>query len=313
MITLAKYVQKFSKLKVDRSKGQPAPHKAILLISVIQGISEGEIIQNKIFITPELVARFKDNWNTLNHDIRFKPNFSLPFFHLKSEGFWHLQMIYGRELLLTSSHSIKSFSSLKSAIDYAYLDEPLFEILTNQESRQILLRILMNTYFNGQNIPVNGSGLISDIENQILHESASHYQQEIENADEEEVFVRSNVFKRVIPRVYNDTCCISNTRIICRNIQMIDACHIMPFSLSHDDTVTNGLSLTPSIHRAFDSFLITISPDFKVVVSDQFIESGNHPLKRFNGTQISLPDHEKYHPSTSNLSWHYERFIEQNH
>ncbi|WP_379661331.1 HNH endonuclease [Pseudopedobacter beijingensis] len=32
----------------------------------------------------------------------------------------------------------------------------------------------------------------------------------------------------------------------------IDACHIIPFSLTHDDRITNGIALCPNMHRAFD-------------------------------------------------------------
>lgn len=99
------FIRKLSKLKIDRSKGAPAPHKAVLLISVIQLIDTGFISDNRILITPELVARFKDNWHFLVKNDRFNPNFSLPFYHLKSDGIWHLKTILGREILLTSSHS----------------------------------------------------------------------------------------------------------------------------------------------------------------------------------------------------------------
>ena len=61
---VSKYILKLSRLKVDRSHGAPAPHKAILLISVLQSILEGQIKDNRIAITPELVARFKDNWSS---------------------------------------------------------------------------------------------------------------------------------------------------------------------------------------------------------------------------------------------------------
>jgi putative restriction endonuclease len=61
---VSKYILKLSRLKVDRSHGAPAPHKAILLISVLQSILEGQNQDNRIAITPELVARFKDNWSS---------------------------------------------------------------------------------------------------------------------------------------------------------------------------------------------------------------------------------------------------------
>jgi putative restriction endonuclease len=93
------FVKKFSRLNTATVRGNKAPHKPILLISIIQSIEVGEILKNKIFITADLVARFKDNWHRLVRDEGFTENFSLPFYHLHSEGFWFLRLCQGQKLL----------------------------------------------------------------------------------------------------------------------------------------------------------------------------------------------------------------------
>ncbi len=305
------FIRKFSKLNVDRSKGSAAPHKAILLLSVIQLIENKEIQENKIYITPELVAVFKDNWHNYVRSDKFNPNFSLPFYHLKTERFWYLKTLPGKEILLTSSHSIKSFLALKSVVDYAYFDETLYELLTDQKYRDILKQTLLTHYLGGQEIDYNRYNLFSKVENEILHESPSEYQKEISISDEEDIFVRGGVFKKVVPKVYNYTCCISGSQIIAtRDIQMIDACHIVPFSESHDDTIKNGLSLSPNFHRAFDRFLITIDNNFRVIVSENFTESGNFSIRAFHGKIIHLPADREYYPSVDNLKWHFDKFAQ---
>lgn len=32
---------------------------------------------------------------------------------------------------------------------------------------------------------------------------------------------------------------------------MVDACHVIPFAESFDDTITNGLALAPTLHRIY--------------------------------------------------------------
>ncbi len=309
-MTTAIFVRKIAKLKVDRSKGAPAPHKAILLLSVIQAIEVGEIQENKIFITPELVARFKDNWHMLVKNEMFNPNFSLPFYHLKSDGFWHLKTEPGREILLTSSNSIKSFAALKNTVAYAYFDDEVYVFLMNAENRTLVKQTLLATYLNGQQIEDRGYNLFQDVERQILHESPVEYRETIAPFDEEDIFVRIGAFKRVVPKVYNYTCCISGMKIIAnRDIQMIDACHIVPFAETGNNSITNGLSLSPNIHRAFDRFLITINNRYEIVVSDHFTESASYSIRAFHGRKIYLPDDLQYHPSVDNLNWHFERFM----
>ena len=308
---LVPFLNKLKKLRVDRSKGSAAPHKAILLLSILDLIRNNQLTDNRIFISPELVAKFKDNWHSFVLSDKFLPNFSLPFYHLKSDSFWHLKTLPGRELLLTSSGSIKSFSGLKNAVAYGYFEESIFLLLLNETNRELIRRVLLKTFLNTDELPYvhKQFDFYHEVEYQILNEPTSAYQKKIEHSDEEDVFVRGGVFKKVIPKIYNYTCCISKMKITAsRDVQMIDACHIIPFADSHDDTITNGISLSPNLHRAYDRFLITINEKFDVIVSEHFIESGPHSLRQFHQKKIFLPDDKRYYPSPSNLNWHFEKF-----
>lgn len=94
------------------------------------------------------------------------------------------------------------------------------------------------------------------------------------------------------------------------NISMIDACHIVPFSEAYDDTLTNGIALSPNLHRAFDRGLISISDDYKVLIKKNFIENSKSVfnLAQFENQKILLPKHETYFPSLENLKHHRKRF-----
>ena len=49
--------------------------------------------------------------------------------------------------------------------------------------------------------------------------------------------------------------------------------HIVPFAVSHNDTVSNGISLGPNLHRAFDRGLVSLNSELKVIVSNSFTEN----------------------------------------
>ena len=312
---ISHYLHKFSHLKTAKVKGDLAPHKPILLLSIIQNIEQNYITTNHIHITPTLVATFKDLWSALVQNPTFTANFSLPFYHLKSEGFWHLHTHTGKEILLTSSHSIKSFANLQDAVWYTSFDEELFSFLTNSTTREALKQTLLQTYFNitSSNNLLTESPTLYTIQQQILNEAPAVYQKQIATADEEEIFIRNGVFKKTIPTIYNNTCCITGMQIISTyNVQMIDACHIIPFSISHDDTITNGISLCPNLHRAFDRGLIGINDDYTVCVSNTFAEKNTpYSLRQYQGQAILLPEEEKYQPHHSNLSWHKQHIYKQ--
>ena len=77
-----------------------------------------------------------------------------------------------------------------------------------------------------------------------------------------------NVFKKAIVEVYNGRCAISGMKLeFGASISMVDACHIVPFAQSYDDTIHNGIALSPTMHRAFDRGLVSVSDDYRVLVN----------------------------------------------
>ena len=59
------YANKFTKLRVDRAHGAIAPHKPILLLSVIELIEQGLLRHNQIPLYAELIAAFLKLWQQL--------------------------------------------------------------------------------------------------------------------------------------------------------------------------------------------------------------------------------------------------------
>jgi putative restriction endonuclease len=47
----------------QKVKGSKAPHKPVLLLALIQEIEEGRIKDNRVTISPELLASFKEIWS----------------------------------------------------------------------------------------------------------------------------------------------------------------------------------------------------------------------------------------------------------
>ena len=323
---LQKYLKIFDTLTLGVTKYGKAPHKIVMLLSVLQAVKNQLITQNRIYVMPELIAIFRSNWNDLVLT-QHVCNFALPFWHLKGNKkavktkFWHPVAKPGYEMALQTKESVSSLGELNAAIDYVVLNEDLFSLMKDATQNAILTQFLLEKYFPDTKDKFSFSNknyntLLDDIEDKILNESREEYQVEIKKLllkkDEEEIFLRGSLFKREIPKIYNNTCCISGMRIDTTiNASMIDACHIVPFSHSYDDTVTNGIALCPNLHRAFDRGLIAIDDDYRVMVNNNFVESENaeYSIRIFNGRKILLPDIKKYHPSLENFQKHRSRFL----
>lgn len=131
---------------------------------------------------------------------------------------------------------------------------------------------------------------------------------------EEDVFVRSGLFKRNIIQLYRNTCSFTSMRLQSMyGHHFIDARHIIPFSVTHDDRVANSIALCPNLHRAFDRGLVSISPDYRIMVSDFFREDDAHPysLRRLDGERLILPENKRYYPAKESLEWHREQIFKQ--
>jgi putative restriction endonuclease len=305
----------FSRLRRD-SKYGGAPHKPILLLAILELVRKGDIINNRIAITPELVLEFKSIWSRLVVTPHI-PNFALPFYHMKSEPFWKLVTYGGMEIPVTSSNSIRSLNALKETVAFAQLDAQVFALMQDPVQLAVMEEALLDQYFpeTKNRFYVHEADLFTQLEAEILREDAVVYRKRIDELKEtlskeefeEEVFVRGGVFKREVPKIYGYQCAISEMQIeSSTNAQMVDACHLVPFAISKDDTITNGIALSPNLHRAYDRGLITITEDYRVKISKAISENHSpYSLGQFDGKEILLPRNPDYYPSIENLRWHH--------
>jgi len=307
------YIVHFQKLRVASSRQHgEAPYKPALLLAVLEGVEAGTIRDNRILITPELIAGFKAICQDLSTSRLFTANsFALPFYHLTSDGFWHLRTWPGLEVLLTSSRSVKSFRNLREVVQYAYLNDALWQLLTVPASRAVLRQTLLARYFpqtKGRYRLTAGVEALNTIERQMLEESAAIYRTHLPaTADELEKEVRSGVFKRLVLAAYDSTCAVSGLKLIntaSAHAPLLDACHIVPWAVSHDDTLPNGLALCPNLHRAFDRHLFWVDEDYRVRLSPSFGEltGGDYGVQRFDGQQLRLPKKREWWPGQENLA-----------
>ncbi len=314
-------LQQLKTLRLGITTYGKAPHKPILLLAVIDGFEKGYLFENLVPICPELLTSFHDYWKLLVHTPHV-PNFSLPFFHLGSEpsGIWQLQTMPGKTIPVTKSNSIKSFKALQETVQAAQLSGELFESLSHPVQRQEIKQALLERYFPNaaQRIAENYPTASDDIRNDMLYDPSENYArkviqrfEQLNPAErEEEVIVRSHIFKKAVLQFYENRCAISGLKIETPNqVSMVDACHIVPFAESFDDTIPNGIALAPTLHRAFDRGLLTISSEYRVMINPKIKDhSPATGIEQFNQKEIYLPNDTRFFPSPEKLKSHGKRF-----
>jgi putative restriction endonuclease len=172
------YIKIFSNLRSDTSRSRwtvatkfRAPHKPFLLLSVIDLIAQGIIKTNFIEFTPDLGELFTIYWSRIM-PLDQKSNIVLPFFHLNSDKFWQHVPKPGMEAVLSATRQIRGISQLKEIVLGVKLDDDLYVLLCQEESRNLLRTVLIENYF----APGLHAGLV---EQGIINKEAFQYSQEL--------------------------------------------------------------------------------------------------------------------------------------
>lgn len=137
---LQHYCELFQRLHTAVISGQKAPHKAVLLLSVIELIEEKTISSPCIPLSDDLISRFNRNWKAHVHSDKFSPTITTPYWHLQNESFWRLNTYDGSELKKTYSEKyLREYS-------FAIIDIDLFELLKEEGNAVRFKEIILDTY-----------------------------------------------------------------------------------------------------------------------------------------------------------------------
>lgn len=135
-------------MSVNKNKGKKAPHKAILLLTIIDMIEAGEISSPFIQITDSLKDNFKRVWNAnVSSRSGYEPRMSYPFFHLSSSPFW--------ELIKTTSYQgqteYSSMTTLERDYSGAIIDVSMFRLMKDPTACDEIKTLLKSVYLDNRN------------------------------------------------------------------------------------------------------------------------------------------------------------------
>jgi len=311
---LDRYLRAFRSLNVNRSGGRPSPHKPCMLLAVLGLAEAGHLERNEIRFDPALLERYMKFFGVVRSESD-RPNPHFPFFHLSSEGFWHLQPLPGRETAVESMDSARSASSITDNIAYASLDPELHALVLEEQSRAALREELVVAWFGSYRMqlePVLREEQGSDRYETALRETAAG-KVKLQGETPPEP-VRSAAFRRIVSEIYDYRCAASGWRIILPDSSvMVEAAHLIPFAESHDDDPRNGIALAPSFHWALDAHVIAPGPDNVWHVSKALDErvADNQPLLALAGKSLILPKDKSLWPKKEALEWRLTHLLER--
>ena len=321
---LTAYVNKFANLNTDKSKSRwseetnyRAPHKPLLLLALLDLFAEGSIKSNLIELSEDLGELFSIYWSKITPQDRLYGNIAMPFFHLRSEGFWYLIPRLGKELFLESVARIHSVTVLNETIFGAKLDDELFALICTEDARNVLRRVLVETYFANELHDKLLAQAVINVdsyrysENLLFEAKSKHIKESpLDFSIVASQEVRDQGFRRAIVKTYNHRCALCGVRIVTADGRTaIAAAHIIPWSKSKNDDPRNGLALCPLCHWTFDEGLVGITDSYLIRLSPQLSANENIPghLLTIADRKLIGPSDEILWPYLESVQWHREK------
>ena len=170
--------------------------------------------------------------------------------------------------------------------------------------------------FNGnwEKLAFESELLIAQFQNLTIEETVEFDLDSLPQGKERETLIKTRVnqsfFRSTIISSYNQKCCITGLSIP----DFLVASHIVPWKNDEINRLNphNGLCLNSIHDKAFDRGFITITPDFKVRISEYFKDHSTENavldmFVKYDNQPIILPD--RFLPSLDFLDYHYHNIF----
>lgn len=293
------WLSRLANLNVARTDARGvAPHKPLMLLTVIDLIESGDISDGWVKYDVRLVSRFRDYWELVQERQRNSPDIPMPFNALGSEKdrVW--------KCFTTDGQPSKS----KLTTRLCHLDPELFACLQDTDFRRQARRTLIAIYFTPTEqvmlsarlgLPAPETAAVA-----ALKADAAAYKARQKKG-------RDSRFKSDVLGGYYFTCALTGYRLDTETTSLVQAAHIHQHSVSGNDDPRNGLALTPDAHWMFDQGLWTAEnkgDHFLICVAQgRFTESTPHfrSLAAHHGQPLRFHPNARLRPDPAHLEWHH--------
>lgn len=155
--------------------------------------------------------------------------------------------------------------------------------------------------------------IIAKLKNKTLEDVIGLEKSKLPEGEERERMVKQRInqifFRNTVLASYDYRCCITGVE----NPILLEACHIVSWSQDKTNRTNpqNGLCMNPFFHKAYDNYLIGITPDMQIQVSEELLQNTSDDtfmnyLSGLNGKKIIMPN--KFYPNKDLLAMHYEQY-----
>ena len=136
MLRLSYYKNLLLSMTVARNHGQVNIAKPVMVIAIMQGIEDGSIRANRIQYSESLITTYNNLFRSFSNNSITSSVY--PYYYLGSEEFYFIK---GKKARTTPSAKF-----LRENVEYACLDDDLWELLQDPETRNELRETIIQHF-----------------------------------------------------------------------------------------------------------------------------------------------------------------------
>lgn len=204
-----------------------------------------------------------------------------------------------------------------------------------EEALRSIPRVQVGVYLRGRSVrelqerdfsAIVGRGLSSSIDLNGIHE-ISQKKEEVWDSDQAlhgertwkvehaltKRIVRDRHFRKIVCDAYQNHCAVTRLHVLdLGGNPEVQAAHVWAVADGGPDIVQNGIALSGTIHWLFDRYLLSLTDDFRVILSPSLLPETRERLELVEGQKILLPNNLRHHPHVAYVQKHRETFGKKN-
>jgi putative restriction endonuclease len=301
----AHWLERLYDLRRNKVHTHESPHKPVLLLAILDLLDRGVLEDNHVPFNAELDSTFRRFFAVVQTQDD-QPTLELPFYFLSGDGFWQVFVAGQSEPLYRKGFAggAPSAAQLRRQSATGRFDAGLWALMSEPMARHQLREALIARYF-------------PEHHDRLAALSAEAGSPGVPEAQPPALPPgRDTAFRRTVLELYDYRCAACGVRVLLKpQMSLVEAAHLIPFSISRNDRPTNGVALCPNHHWAMDRHLIAPCPDPRNRAGlwrintrrlDDRIE-GQRDLMSLAGKPVIPPRETMYLPAPESLRWREEQ------
>jgi putative restriction endonuclease len=287
-------IDQIENLNTYRRGERRAPHKPLLLLVALARLKQG---QHEITF-PEIEGALKPLLEAYAPPVAAKHQPELPYWHLQSDGLWR---VTDAERLPRQAGGFPKMPALRETVG-GFPEDVARSLLGQPGLIEEIAQLILDEHFppsvHEDILAAVGLGAI-EVPRQVRDSTVPTAR----------LRPRDPTFRGRVLRAYEHRCAVTGFRAaLGGSFFGCEAGHVMWHAYGGPDTVDNGISMEPTIHKLFDAGAWSLTDDRRILVSADYTgsEAAVVRLREHHGRPIRAPIGGESPVGLDYIRWHRE-------